>query len=376
LLKRKTGGMVNGRMINFIVQNKKQMKLSMQNPLLFALVLITGLLFSGCDESPAKPDVSQIKVKLKMQRFEKDFFALDTNNLDRGFEKLRVDYHNFLNDYTGKILGLEGKDTSQWNLAIKTFLRDYRPIYDSAQKIDKGIIAAKLEIEEGLKYVKHYFPSYKLPEEFITFIGPIDAFAYGQTGGSGDIITTFGLCAGLQLHLGENSMVYKSEAGMQLYPEYISRKFNTENIAVNCMKNIIDDIHAPLQAGGSMLAILADHGKRMYLLDLLLPDAKEEIKLGYTTIQLEAVKKSEGFIWNYFNENNLLFEKDLLKMRSFVTDGPSTNEFGLGSPGFISLYTGRQLIRAYMKKHPATSLNELLALDANKILSGAGYKPR
>jgi hypothetical protein len=119
---------------------------------------------------------------------------------------------------------------------------------------------------------------------------------------------------------------------MQLYPEYISRKFNTENIAVNCMKNIIDDIHAPLQAGGSMLALLADHGKRMYLLDLLLPDEKEEIKLGYTSKQLEAVKKSEGFIWNYINENNLLFETDLLKMRSFVTDGPSTDELGWGSP--------------------------------------------
>ena len=352
------------------------MKLSVQNPLLIALFFLTGSLFSGCDESPAKPDVSHIKVNLKMQRFEKDFFALDTNNLDKGFDQLRLEYHDFLNDYTGKILGLEGNDTSQWDMAIKAFIRDYRPIYDSTQKIDKGVNAAKSEIEEGLKYVKYYFPSYRLPEQFITFIGPMDAFAYSQTGGSGDIITTFGLCAGLQLHLGENSMVYKSEAGMQLYPEYISRKFDTDNIAVNCMKNIIDDIHAPLQLGGSMLALLADHGKRMYLLDLLLPDAKEEIKLGYTKTQLEAVKKSEGFIWNYINENNLLFETDLLKTRSFVTDGPSTAEFGLGSPGFISLYTGRQLIRAYMKKHPATSLNELLALDANKILAGAGYKPR
>lgn len=352
------------------------MKLSMQIPLLAALVFITGSLFSGCDESQAKPDVSHIRVNLEMQRFEKDFFALDTNNLDGEFDKLRLEYHDFLNDFTGKILGLEGKDTSQWDMAIKAFIRDYKPIFDSAQKIDKGVNAAKLEIEEGLKYVKYYFPSYRLPEQFITFIGPIDAFAYGQTGGSGDIITTFGLCAGLQLHLGGNSMVYKSEAGMQLYPEYISRKFDTDNIAVNCMKNIIDDIHAPLQAGESMLALLADHGKRMYLLDLLLPDAKEEIKLGYTSTQLKAVKKSEGFIWNYINENNLLFEKDLLKTRSFVTDGPSTDELGWGSPGFISLYTGRQLIRAYMKKHPATSLNELLALDANKILSGAGYKPR
>jgi len=352
------------------------MKLSKRNPLLVAFVFIAVFLFAGCDDSPAKPDVSHIKVNFNMQRFEKDFFALDTNNLDKGFDELRLEYHDFLNDYTGKILGLEGKDTSQWDMAIKAFIRDYRPIYDSTQKIDKGVNVAKSEIEEGLKYVKYYFPSYRLPEQFITFIGPIDAFAYSQTGGSGDIITTFGLCAGLQLHLGGNSMVYRSEAGMQLYPEYISRKFDTDNIAVNCMKNIIDDIYAPLQLGESMLTLLVDHGKRMYLLDLLLPDAKEEIKLGYTKTQLEAVKKSEGFIWNYFNENNLLFEADLLKIRSFVTDGPSTAEFGWGAPGFISLYTGRQLIRAYMKKHPATSLNELLALDANKILSGAGYKPR
>ena len=179
------------------------MKLSTQTQSLVALVMIAGLLFSGCDESPAKPDVSQIKVNLKMQRFEKDFFALDTNDLDRGFDQLRLEYHNFLNDYTGKILGLEGKDTSQWDMAIKAFIRDYKPIYDSTQKIDKGVNVAKSEIEEGLKYVKYYFPSYRLPEQFITFIGPIDAFAYSQTGGSGDIITTFGLCAGLQLHLAE-----------------------------------------------------------------------------------------------------------------------------------------------------------------------------
>ncbi len=352
------------------------MTLSKPTPMLMVIVFFTGFLLSSCDEKPIKPDVSNIKVDLKMKRFEKDFFALDTNNLDKGFEKLRLDYHDFLNDFTGKILGLEGKDTSQWELAIKTFIRDYRPIYDSAQKIDKGIQMAETETEEGLRHVKYYFPDYKLPEEFISFIGPIDAFAYGQTGGSGDIITRFGLCAGLQLHLGSNSMVYKSDAGLQLYPEYISRKFNTENIVVNCMKNIIDDIYPPLNPGGTMVDILVDHGKRMYLLDIFLPDVEEAIKLGYTEQQMKAVQEAEGFVWNYFSENNLLFETDLLKIRSFVTDGPSTDVFGLGSPGFISLYTGRQMIRVYMKKHPTTSLNALLSLDAKKILSDSGYRPK
>jgi len=81
----------------------------MRTPLLIALVFIAGSLFYGCDESHIKPDVSHIRVDLKMKRFEKDFFALDTNNLDKEFEKLRIDYHNFLNDYTGKILWAGGK---------------------------------------------------------------------------------------------------------------------------------------------------------------------------------------------------------------------------------------------------------------------------
>lgn len=352
------------------------MKQSMFAKLKLVLFITAGLTIISCNEGPAKPDISHIKVDLKIKRFEKGFFALDTNDLNKGFEKLRVDDHDFLNDFTGKILGLEGKDSSQWDMVIKAFLRDYRPIYDSAQKIDKGVEAAAKEIEQGLRYVKYYFPSYKLPEEFISFIGPIDAFAYGQTGGSGDIITRFGLCAGLQLHLGGNSMVYKSDAGLQLYPEYISRKFDTENIAVNCMKNIIDDMYLPLNPGGTMVDILVDHGKRMYLLDLFLPDAEEALKLGYTMEQMKAVNKSEGFIWNHITENNLFFETDQLKIRSYVTDGPATEAFGWGSPGFISLFTGRQLIRAYMKKHPTASLNTLLSLDAKKILSGAAYKPR
>jgi len=100
------------------------------------------------------------------------------------------------------------------------------------------------------------------------------------------------------------------------------------------------------------------------------------LKLGYTEAQLKGCKESEGFIWNYFTENNLLFETDLLKTRSFLNDGPSTPEFGLGSPGFISLFTGRELIRAYMKKNPKTTIDELLALDGQKILTDSGYKPR
>jgi len=342
-----------------------------------SLSIIVIICCTACHQGPERPDVSNIQVNLDIKRFEKDFFALDTNHLDEGFEALRSSaYHNFLMDYTGKILGLEGVDTGKWNVLIKQFIQEYKSIYDSTLALDKEVEKAGQELKMAFRYVKHYFPDYKLPEQFITFVGPLNVFGYGSTGGSGDFITSFAIAAGLQLHLGSNSMVYKSEAGQQLYPEYISRRFTTEYIVVNSIKNIIDDIYPPLKPGAKMIDIIADHGKRMYLLDLILPDTPDTLKLGYTEVQLKGCEESEGFIWNHFTENNLLFETDLMKTRSFLNDGPSTPEFGLGSPGFISLFTGRQLIRAYIEKNPKTTVNELLALDSQKILAGSSYKPR
>jgi hypothetical protein len=301
---------------------------------------------------------------------------LDTTDLDKGLNQLKEMHPDFFNDFVLKILGLEGTDTTQWNSMIKKFIHDYKPIYDSTVQLDGDIQNVGSELTTAFRYVKFYFPEYQLPEKFITFVGPIDAFAYAETGGSGEVLTTNAIAAGLQLHLGATSSIYKSEAGMQLYPEYISRKFEAKQIPINAMKIVIDDILPPLKRGGNLLDILADHGKRMYLLDLFLPNTPEADKLGYTEAQLKAVQENEGFVWNYFTENNLLYENDLLKIRSFVNDGPSTAEFGLGSPGYISLFIGKQIIEKYMDKNPDTDLNKLLSLSSTEILKGSGYKPR
>ena len=342
----------------------------------YSLLTVITLSIFSCSENKQKPDVSNIPVKLETVRFEKDFFGLDTNQFEQSIDSLREKHHDFFNDFVLKILALEGTDTAKWDDVIKQFYADYKPIYDSTIKLDQDIEEAKKKLETSLRYVKYYFPQYKLPEQFITFIAPMDAFAYSETGGSGEILTKFGIGAGLQLHLGGQSTIYKSEAGLQLYPEYISRKFNTTEIPCNAMRVVVDDILPPMKPGGTLLDITVDHGKRMYLLDLFMPDEKEEIKYGYTSPQLKAIKENEGFVWNYFTENNLLYEADLLKIKSFVSDGPATSEFGLGSPAYVSLFVGKQIIEAYMKKNPETKVQDLLSIDAKKILAGSSYKPR
>lgn len=343
----------------------------------FRLTLLCLVLFQfSCQQGPVRPDTSGIDIMLETKRFEKDFFVLDTNNLDQGMEQLQEQYPEFLPNFTAKILGLQALDTAVWNSRIIAFIRDYKPIYDSAALIEQGVVHAEREIKEALKNVKYYFPNYSLPKQFISFVGPMDAFAFGETGGYGDIITPTALCTGLQLHLGSNSLVYRSEQGIQLYPEYISQRFSPAYISINCIKNIIDDLYPPLPSGSNMLEIIIDHGKRMHLLDLFMPELDEALKLGYTQQQMTNVKENEGLMWNYCIENKLLFESDLLKIRSFTSDGPSTPEFGEGSPGFISLFIGRNIINEYKKKNPSTTIDALLSLRAQEILEGAAYKPR
>lgn len=336
-----------------------------------------GVMFLiGCSGGPATPDVSGIQLELETKRFEKDFFSIDTTQMESELDKLEKKYPDFLHVFIFNILGLEGVDSNNITPALLKFINDYRPIYDSSRQLEPGIVDASSEIKASLKLVKYYFPAYPIPKEFITFIGPIDAFASGETGGYGEIITPTALCSGLQLHLGNNSMVYTSEAGLQLYPQYISRRFTVEYIPVNCVKNIIDDIYPPRNNTRSLIEIMIEHGKRMYLLDLLMPEAEESLKLGYSKNQLKGLKENEGFIWNFFTANNLLFETDIAKIRSYISDGPFTTEFGEQSPGFISLFTGRQIIYAYMNKHPEIKIQTLLSMDPKKILSGSAYKPK
>jgi hypothetical protein len=339
-------------------------------------LLVISFFGLNCNQGPKKPDVSNIKVDFTLRRFDQDFFKIDTLNLTSSLSKLEKQYPIFYTDFIEKIVGLSTEDSMNFSINIKKFIHDYKPIFDSSKTIEKGIEEAASETKEGLKYVAYYFPGYKLPNEFIPFIGPMDAFVNTATGMQSEIITTNALCTGLQLHLGENSSFYRSEPGQQLYPEYLSRRFTTDYISVNCMKNIIDDIIPLNYNSKNFLEILVDHGKRMYLLDLFLPTKKDEFKLGYTSAQLKGVTDNEGLIWNYFTENNLLYETELSKIRSFIGDAPETVEFGQGSPGFISLFVGRKIIETYMRKNKSTSIDQLINMDAAKILAGSKYKPR
>ncbi len=162
------------------------------------------------------PDVSGIKVPLQLQRFDKDFFSINTNHVDQSLPQLQQRYPSFLRDFVYNILALPSQPDSTLAVEqqVKAFISSYKPLKDSAVKIFTNLQTTEKEVRKGLQFVKHYFPSYKLPTKLITFIGPINSY--------GNILTTDALAVGLQLYMGKNFSLYQSEAGQEMYPAYIS----------------------------------------------------------------------------------------------------------------------------------------------------------
>jgi hypothetical protein len=337
----------------------------MKNIGLYVLITLVTL---GC-KNKNTPDVSKVKVDLEVQRFEKDLFALDTVRVDHSLQQLYQKYPGFFPDFIFNILGLPPQPDSAAVVRknVVAFIRSYKPVKDSADIVFASMNEVQKDVRSGLQFVKHYFPTYQAPRKIVTFIGPLNSY--------GNILTTDALGVGLQLYMGSSYSMYQSAAAQSLYPAYISRRFKTEYIPVNCMKNIVDDMYPDNSAGRPLIEQMVEAGKRLYLLDRLLPDTPDTLKTGYTEKQLQGAQKNEELIWSFFVQNDLLYAADPSITKDYMNDAPNTAALGQASPGFIGQFVGWRIVSKWMDKNEKVSLPQLMETSPKTIFSQAKYKP-
>jgi hypothetical protein len=324
------------------------------------------------------PDVSGIKVDLTVHRLDKDFFTVDTNQLMPSLQRLGQQYPFFLTDYFQNILGLPplADPNSEALPLLKQFIRDYQPIRESVASTFANTSNIEAAVKQGLQFTKYYFPNYKTPSRLIFYIGPMDAYYQASLGGYADVITEGGIAVGLQLHLGSDYPLYNSQMGQQLYPTYISRRFTPAYIPVNCIKNVIDDLYPEKIANKVLVEQMVEKGKRLYILDKLMPTTPDTLKIGYTDKQLKGCYDNEGKIWSFFLTNSMLMSNDPSLVKNYMGDAPNTQELGPVSPGYIGLFVGWQIVKKYMSQHKEMKLPELLNVPAMKLFEESKYKPK
>ena len=319
----------------------------------------------ACKAKKEIPDVSAIKISLQAERFEKDFFALDTLHLDASLQKLHQQHPGFTQDFLFNILGTTADSASK---DVPLFLRTYGTMYKAAAQKFTNFNQVEAQVKRGLQFVHYYFPGYPVPSKLITFIGPINSY--------GNIITPNALAVGLQLYMGRDYPLYLTEEGQQLYPLFVSRRFEPEYIPVNCIRNIIDDMYPDKSIGRPLIEQMVEAGKRLYLMDKFLPGLPDTLKIGYTQQQLTGCYESEKNIWSFFVQNDLLYNSDPNLTRDYMNDGPNTAALGDASPGNIGQFVGWQIVNKWMEKRKNLSLPNLMQTPAKQIFDEAKYKPK
>lgn len=346
----------------------------MKKMLLFLFIVIA---VTSCKNGKKIPDVSNIKVDVKLQRFDKDVFALDTAHLDEGLEQLNTKYGDFTKYYFYNIVGSEPfPDTIMKRM--KQLLNDYKNVYADASKQFNDFSAITEQVNEGFKFVKYYYPKYPLPDTLLTYIGPWDALFMLSSKSSGSSVLRYRnkMDIGLQLFMGKDYSVYKEEGFRNLYPDYVSRRFDKNYIAVNCIKVIIDDLYPTQTASQTLIEQMVEAGKRLYLLDAFLPNTADTLKTGYTEEQLKGCYENESNIWGLFVNNDLLFTSDPALMKDYMNDAPNTAVLGEKSPGLIGHFTGWQIVKKWVQKNDKKTLPELMKTPAKQIFEESKYKPK
>ena len=139
------------------------------------------------------------------------------------------------------------------------------------------------EIEEACRYVKYYFPDYKLPTVIRTVVGPMNSMQDFAMTSSGQYTPNFigqdffGIS--LQFYLGKNFSLYTNQYFIEnVAPLYRSRRFSKEYISSDVMKLMADDLFPDKSKGKPLIEQLIEKGKQWWLLDKFLPDTPDSVK--------------------------------------------------------------------------------------------------
>ncbi len=341
----------------------------LKNTLVFRrrlLVLVVGLgfclYFGGCiaDKGKNIPDVSHINASLNIDRFERDLQQLDTSNIDNSRQALAAKYPVFLEDiYLSKIL-----PPLQQPEVFEAFLKSkgIRKLMDTVDMVYGNFDGLEAKLEEAFRFYKYYFPEREVPK-VVTYISEysLGAFTFENL-----------LGIGLDFHLGEEYPYYNHN----YFPRYIRRTMNREHLVAKAMQALVSDLVGETRSE-KLLDLMVNNGKTLYVLDRLLPHMPDSIKLGYTAAETQWCRDNELLMWAHFLNEDLLYSTSLSDIRKLVDHSPNSPGMPPEAPGRTANWMGWQIVKAYMKRHPETSLSELIAIDdAQLLLNKAKYKPR
>lgn len=342
--------------------------------LLFSLVFISLIIWS-CESEQKEfiPDVSDISISQEIVRFDQLLSQLDTNNLKSEIEMLKAKYPHFTDIYFKNVLPFDLANQKSFLENLRGYLGDERilKLQDTVaivfQDFEDGPLA---KLEDGMKFMKYYFNDFQAPNVY-TFTSEYTYQKFIFEDAKKD-----GIGIGLDMFLGRDYDYKSIDPNNPAFSQYLTKTFSKEYIPKMMMEILVNDRlgRAP---GSRLIDHMIHNGKQLYILKKVLPETPDSILFEYTKEQTEWVKSNELEMWAFFFDQNLFYESNTMKINKYINPSPNSPGMPESAPGRTANYMGYQIVKAYMKKYPQTTLDELIALkDSQKLMDKSRYKPK
>ena len=316
---------------------------------LFIVVFFVLFSIISCvDKTSSKIDVSKVDVNFTLNRYDVDFY----NSNKKTLPKLKNKYpYLFPKTFRDSIALAKIND------------KEEQELFKASQKIYNNVDDLKDQLKSLFKHVKYYNPKFSSPN-VVTMLTNID---YDSRVIYADSL----LFISLDVYLGKKHRFYTD------YPKYIKENNTKENIIVEVANTLISK-QITATTNRDFIAKVINEGKKMYLLDMYLPDVSDKLKIGYTDAKLLWSVENEENIWKYFMDKKILFSTDTKLNKRFIEVAPFS-KFYLGednqSPGRIGVWMGWRIVRSFMK-HNDVSLQELINIKPEDLFKKSKYKPK
>jgi hypothetical protein len=330
-----------------------------------ALLAIFFLIKYYVNKNPLDVDVSDIKLEVKVERFDLELQqVLEGNSYDK-LDKLEKKYGGFFTVYNKQIISIGGIENESYLQYLSTFLSDYA-VVEGSKQVEKSFPDFNKINEEltiGFKHLLYYYPEVKVPR-IVSFVA-----GFNQS-----VVSTDGFIGiGIDKYLGADCQLYD----MLEIPDFAKFEMCPNQIPIDVMTAYVTSEFPFVTENETLLNRMVYNGMVLYFLDAMYPEIDEARKCKYTQEQLDFCVKFERDMWTNLIENKLLFITEFLTVKKFVESAPNTYQFGPTSPPRTANWIGLQIVRSYMKNNSGVSLQDLmLEKDYQKILNLSQYDPK
>lgn len=327
------------------------------------LLLCLWITLASCQhENTSDPDVSNVKISLRIKRIDKELFACQSQAavlalLQKYPDACSQYFNKPATEFPALAQALFGMVS---NPALKAFYaQSQQPEFFGNQLLEN-------DFTEAFQHIKHYYPSFKEPTIYVFFTG---FYGLGTLPAPELQVHKDAILLGLDYFMGKKGKYVPDVYSYQL------EKMYPQTIVPQTVLQLSLPFNQYNTADKTLLGDMIWYGKSYVFAQTMMPSKADSVFIRYTGKQLDDAYDNQSVIWAHFIDAKLLYNtQDPVKGR-YIGERPSTPEIASACPGEIGRWLGYRIVSKYFYEDEKLTIQDLMKNpNAQQIFEASGYK--